>query len=102
MRRNDQLCFFRNEKIFRVINLEGLKIFKLFIEKSYYIQHYSITDNVFDLFMEYARRYLVQDNFMSIKFQCVTCIRSALETGYYLIFRGKYIYDLTFTFVTPL
>ena len=62
----------------------------------------TITDDIYLTTLEDTRRDRAEDVFLSFELEGVTCVRTALETGYYVILGGQHIDHLTFSFVAPL
>ena len=76
--------------------------FNSFLHEEERIEHYAIADNVYLASLENSRRNRAEHILLAIEFQCVTSVRTTLESCYDVITWSQYIDYLTFTLVSPL
>ena len=72
------------------------------IHKEIGSEHHSITDDVNLSALENTRGDTAKHILLSLEFESVTSIRSALESCNNIITRGQYIDHLSFSFIAPL
>ena len=66
------------------------------------VYNHAVTDYINRALAEDTRRHCTQHKTCIAKMQRVTSIRTTLKASNHLIIWGKHVYDLAFTFITPL
>ena len=101
VRRHDEVCFLRDVQTFFQWMSALLQFFCLSHEQIW-SQNHTVPDDIHLSALEYTGRNGTQNVFLSFELQRVSCIRTSLETSHYVVVRCEHIYDLSFTFITPL
>ena len=99
--RQNQMSFLWNVQTFFQGVSASLQSFSLSLEQSR-IQYHTITNNVYFISLKYSGRNGTEHIFLAFEFQCMACIRTSLETSYYIITGSQNIDNLSFAFITPL
>ena len=99
--RHDEMCLLRDVKTALQIMTALLKILSL-THKEVWSQNYTIADDVHLTTLENTRRDRAKHILLALKLQCMSSIRTTLETSNDIILRGQHVNHLTFTFIAPL
>ena len=101
MSRHDEMSLLGNMKTALEVMTALLQVLSL-LHEEVWSQNDTITNNVHLTALENTRRDRAKNVFLSLKLQCMSCIRTTLKASYHIILRGQHVNHLTFTFIAPL